>query len=43
MKQFDQLQNIDLNKRIEFQKFISNQILENMIELNHNEYITFMK
>ena len=30
-----------MNKRIEFQKFISNNILDNMITLNHAEYSEF--
>jgi len=37
------MNNVNLNKRIELHKFISNQILDNMIELNHNEYNTFSK
>lgn len=41
MKQFDQLNNLELNNRIEFQKFIQEQVLGNMIALNHTEYKEF--
>ena len=37
------MNNQELNKRIEFQKFLSNSVLDNMVSLNHNEYSNYFQ